>query len=641
MRRIGTTLAVGVILLAAGMAVFGLYLSWQAFLELCPNKDVLHWDGNLRAVLVLDRYQMLLDGRIGEVVVSHFGSHTWPPLRPLLSLILFGVMGPNMVADVAISFVFFALLFLAVLLASARMSDSLWGAATVFFFAVAMLLHTRELNAYALASMLETQGMFFLVLCVWALFLLYERDQLADTAGGTVGRLAGKGSRAILGLIVRPAGVPVASRRVVFWLLVLGVQGLTFTKYPYAVILFVAVGLFEVLRAPYRWWGIASELWASHYRGLRRLLIVAFVLVVVALMAAGKVGYLGVNTKVTKRVIYLISLAIFIDFNSYLFRSRGSATTLFPASIREFYIAGILPTLVWIFIHPDRFSAILGGQFWIGTTIVRQTLFETLGYLFQPSWPAILILAAGPAVLLGRFLSASGSAADRWRETIRRPDLAVLAVCWLMFIAQDLFNPNKQDRHVYHIVPALLLASAVVIQGGGGLLWGRLGSVIAGAVLLAVAVVPTISPSGMAAHGYRRERHFCYTDVRPEIFAEARWAAGQLSPPNARFVTINDFHEIPVVMSPRNQASEIDLLLRMRALRMGGRLQSDSRHRFPSWKGFDHLILLAPNCDLPELRTKVVRRSRETGSRLTRTRRAVHPSGQLCLDQWRIDSAEQ
>lgn len=634
MRKLERILSMLVIAAALVSCVWALQTSWETFLTKCPNKDVLHWDGNLRTALVLDRYQQVRDGNLGEVVRSHLRANTWPPLRPLISLALFLVTDPDLVTDVGISFVFFALTFAAVLVASLRMSATLFAGACSFAAVVGVLLHTKELNAYALASMLETQGMFFLVLSVLFLFLLYERARALEARSAAVDAAP----RQI------PANRPFSplSVRALWWGLFLSVQGLVFTKYPYAIILFVSVILFEFIREPLRWLRIGHELLATHYRGVRRVLILAFVGIVIGLLIAGRIGYLGVNTRVTKRLIYIVCVVIFIDFNAYAFFSRERARVLFPESIRLFYLAGVLPALTWIFINPDRFSTVLGGQFWVGTAKLRGTLFETLGYLFQPAWPALVLLGLGILGMKYFFLrrqstplSAAGLSA-RWAECVRRPEVAALLICWLMYIAQDLFNPNKQDRHVYHIVPMLLLCSLVSFQSamgdfgpGRGVLWRPGGGVL----VLLLGCVPLLGAGGLLTGGYTGVRYFCYTDVERDIFAEARWTAAQLHP-GKKYIVINYFHFIPLTVGKRNQASEMDVLLRMRAIETGGRVFSDHRFHRRDWSNFDFLLVVSPDCGARAVREQVAKRAAETGTTLRMSTRSVRSGGGVCTEQW-------
>lgn len=632
MRRIEFIFGVVLSALAAVAAAYGLVLTWQAFGEMCPNKDVLHWDGNLRMALVLDRYQYFADGNFWETFVSHLRANTWPPLRPFIALLLFAAFGPSAIIDVALSLLFFAATFLALLYGSWRLSRSPLAAGACFFVVSSLLLHTRELNAYALAGMLETQGMFFLVVALISLFGLYrlQSEDLPLLQGANGPSPAAATASRQRGLVIGTA---------------FGVVGLGLTKYPYAIMLFLAYATYEFIRDPQGWWSFATDLLKDHYRGWRRLLLVGFLLVVVGLLVAGKVGYLGVNTRLTKRLIYLVCLVIFVDFNFYAYRARAELVQRISLPVRVFYLAGILPTLTWILINPDRFSTVLGGQFWVGTAQIRRTLFETLPYLFQPAVTVLALLALGVlglalALLHERATPTTGSGPTWWTRAVQRPEVAIFMVAWLQYMLQDLFNPNKQDRHVYHMLPALLLSSTILFQAALRMWRGRNTSLqwlrpVSGAALITIALVPMVTRAGLPTGGYTQSRYFCYTDTTHSIFEQARWVADQFDA-RRRTVVINAFHELPFSPNQRNQASEIDVLLRMRALAAGGRVYSDHRFRWKSWDSFERLLVVAPQCNLPSVGRRLSQRSAKVGAELTRLEERKDASGSVCLESFAI-----
>ena len=148
------------VLAAAWLARLALEASWAHFAEFCPNTDVLSWDANLRMLTVLDQYQDFRDGSWFSALWPLIDAPTWPPLRNVISLIVFWLhpTGPNTLIDVSISFVFYVLVFPSILLIAFEISRDWLRAAVIFFFATVLLIQSRQLPVFGVSAMLETQG---------------------------------------------------------------------------------------------------------------------------------------------------------------------------------------------------------------------------------------------------------------------------------------------------------------------------------------------------------------------------------------------------------------------------------------------------------------------------------------------------
>lgn len=659
-------LEIGAGLLIAGATLWGvgdaLAQSRATFLEYCTSRDVLQPDGNIRMTEALDRYQDLRDGRYLRFVRSFFTGDTWPPLRPTLALALFLVFQPDAVLDASVSLVFYALLFPSLAFIAVRLARSWIGGAGLFALIAALLVHSREFAAYANASMLETQGMFFLL---WTIYFLAE--MLRECYGA------------------RPPSVDESDRRVsrlVFAGLLASFLGLTFTKYPYAIMLFLALAAYEALRDPRGLTRLVTTLLDQHYRGWRRAALAVVALAFVSILAAGKLGYAGLNSKSVKYGIWFFSAVIFVDLAVFAFRRRALALSAAPAALRYIYLCGILPAFAWILSHPDRFSSIIGGQFWLPpagmdvSLLFRKTFFETLFFhVFIP--PALFagLLAAGGAALLvlaifaARALSPGVSRGEEERPGtrllqllepafrlaegplagFRSPAFFALAIVWLQFFAQELFSPNKQDRHIYHLLPALGLYSGLAVfaalaalrerrGNAAAVAPGGIGASLAGLACLGLAVFAAVRPGGVFSAGYSDfgVREFCFTGRAPEFFEPARWAAAQL-PADRRTVLINAMNTAPFELHQREQTTELDLLLRMRALAGGGAVRNDNRHVWRNWSEFDRLLAITPACLDESGRAQIRARAAAVGVRLGEPLRELrHPGGRLCLLEYSL-----
>src|SRR5690606_34737318 len=126
-----------------------------------------------------------------------------------------------------ISLVFFVLLLASLPLAVGLITDFSWGAAAGGL-AILLMLSGTELMRYAFSAMLETQGMFFML---WACFFIVRLYDSTRTF-----------SRWDL------AGLAVAF------------QGVMHTKYPYGVMLLIAVAGLELVRNPRQYGQLAVTL---------------------------------------------------------------------------------------------------------------------------------------------------------------------------------------------------------------------------------------------------------------------------------------------------------------------------------------------------------------------------------------------
>ena len=235
--------------------------NWQAFLEICPITDLLTWDENIRLTAVYDQYQDYRDGKIWRATLPFLEAATWPPLRPIFSLILLASPGewPITWKDSFLGLAFYALCFPSIIYIVSRISGSFLFGSLVSIFVLALSLHTSETPAYSLSSMLETQGMFILLWVYWGLYKLY--DSVKDLKPGES----------------LPTGSKVAA--LVSAVLIL----LFFTKYPYGLLLFISIFLFELISRFPEWIGFVRFSVKVHYKGIRLLFLVVVVLLVLSL----------------------------------------------------------------------------------------------------------------------------------------------------------------------------------------------------------------------------------------------------------------------------------------------------------------------------------------------------------------------
>lgn len=156
-----------------------IWKNWSAFLNICPIKDLLTWDENIRLNQLLDQYQDFRDGRYWRGFFPFLEASTWPPLRSIFSLFMLWGPGdwPITWKDSFLGLIFYALCFPTIIYISFRITGSLVFSGAISIFILAMSLHTTETPAYSLSSMLETQGMFVLLWVYFSLYRLYDSVQ--------------------------------------------------------------------------------------------------------------------------------------------------------------------------------------------------------------------------------------------------------------------------------------------------------------------------------------------------------------------------------------------------------------------------------------------------------------------------------
>lgn len=646
--------------------------SWAHFVELCPNTDVLSWDANLRMLTVLDQFQDFRSGDWLRALFPLFDAPTWPPLRAVIALVVFGLNpgGPDTLLDVAISFVFYVLVFPSMLIIAFELSRDWLRASVIFFFSAVLMLHTRELPVFSVSAMLETQGMFFMLWTLFYLHKVYERHEYREAS-----------------VILRERRDLPGKRRFVWGLLIFS-QGLFHTKYPYGVMLILALIALEILRNPRQLVDLVLLYLTRHMLGRQWFHYLLNALKILALLAFAYaiIQRADIPAKTVRYALYAVVLVFFIDFNVYLIQYRWPLRRLMDGVTRHVYLAVILPAAVWMLLQPDRVSSILGTQQHVQDA--SRSFFASLGAdIFDDSRPFLIFLACallalgvlGFQALRRRFSFAAANPSEEATfedqvnagatsargpkyvgpteilervEALGRPLMAVTVALLLQFVILEILTGNKQLRHIYHLIPAILILIGAwvmrlprLIPGGKDApqAFARLRRIsVALALILPIfGVLPLLVRSGGLLAGppseeYLASRPMCFTGPKRENFEPVRWFTLRVDP-DRRYIFRNSFHELNTPQYARVLASEFDLLFRLRTFD-SGTVRNDSRFQWSDWSDFDHLLLLTTSCVDPVQDALLKQRTEKLGVRLTPTARHIyqHPKGPLCLREYRL-----
>lgn len=540
------------------------FFVWEsAYQEKCVNKDLLNWDGNLRFTSVVEFNRDIREGRIGPPLLELLQSPTWPPLRKAISLFLsFFSENPDPVVDTHISTVFSLLLLIALPLMGwviLRKEEGLWSGA----IAGLIVLTMKEFPLYSFAAMLETQGMLFFLLACGAYYL--NRD-----AGFASGR--GKGH------------VP--------WILFLGFFGLYMTKYPYGILFILSVLVIESISYLARFRQLLVRGILPHY-WLRWNLVFPLLLIFAAGVFVLK-GPLGLpeGSKFYKQLLYGSLLLLFVDLNVHLFRHRTLIRTMLLAHQIRLYAFGILPVAVWFLSSPDRFGAFLGAGLHVqeeGRIFLWSLLTETVDSAFL--MPLVLAILAAGMIIISR-------GRRNLRTWVRDPMNAVVLVILGNLLLLEVLTANKQLRHIYHLVPAFLLFSFLVLfkryrpghsrpgiisaRGAVGEASGLMITLFLG---LGFAFFPGLLGANPAQH------NVCFSGEDRAIVAPARRVAAQV--PKDAVVVLNTFHDLNAPKPGRLLASEMDLLIRYRT---AGRARNESSYELRNWDRFHYFVFISHSC---------------------------------------------
>ncbi|TGK00031.1 hypothetical protein EHQ53_04220 [Leptospira langatensis] len=630
------------------LAATGIMVSknWQAFLEICPITDLLTWDENIRLTAVYDQFQDLRDGKIWRGILPFLEAATWPPLRPIFSLALLATPGswPITWKDSFLGLAFYALCFPSIIYIASRITGSYIFGGLVSLFILAMSLHTSETPAYSLSSMLETQGMLSLLWVYFGLYKLY--DSVKDLKQGEA--------------LPKDSRVPI--------LVSVTLLLLFFTKYPYGLLLFISIFLYELISRFPEWIGFVRFAIRNHYKGLRLAFLIIVVLLVLSLPVLRVVTNWNLDQKSFKKVLYLLTVLVFLDFNYFLYKTRKEIGSVTPSSIRILYLYAILPSFFWLFANLDRVMSLVNAQM-IVNKFVRSfilSLFESpekkfpASHVFAEPWIFRLFFFFSIAILFywiysrrsektpapklgGETEAGKTSFLDKalsklqnrtWPSFAKDPLFAITIIVFLQYIVIDASTGNKQLRHVFYPLPALLLILSFwfyrFIQLSSNV-W-KIASICVSLFFFFWAGSLFFRDGGLLSSTYFSANQFCLKGFDTATFQPARDFAKVIDP-NGKYIAFNAFHEEENFQIPgRILASEFDLLFRQKTV-SNGKYRNDSKYRWKNWDEFDKALYVGPSCELPE---KYIERVQSLGYGLEPSLEMKHPSGNYCLREFRL-----
>jgi hypothetical protein len=615
-------------------------IAWSYFIQNCPNQDVLTWDENIRLITVLDQYSDFHLGRIGSAIFPFFESPTWPPLRSFLTLALLYIpTGYSViVADSFFGLVFLGLSFGSIGIVSYKLTRNYLYAGLITLVSIAFLIHTFEVPAYSLSSMLETQAMFASVWCFYYLFRMYEN--------------------------------PNSFSNYVRWGIGLSLLFFFFTKYPYGLMLFIALGIVEILRSPSRFRQIFLHAWQNHYTGIRRILLILILLTVASLPILKRLHMVNPDLRIYKLMFYYLSLPVFLDFNYYIWKHRKQLEIISPKTINAIYVLGIMPSLFWIYLNPDRVTSLIGASNIVNK--FTKSFFYSLiaspsGDIFLPlavfdnSLPIrSLVIASFVSmfvyILLKQksqqtekglqdsspkigFLAKIEFLENKYLTILKDPLICLTLIIFLQIFILEITTPNKQQRYVLQFIPSIVLLGGLWILRPmlDGYLKGRwqIAWQIFSALVFLICIGTFASERGFWTKNYNHERYYCLRGEDSSIFEPVRWMDQNL-PLDQNLILVNGFHDDIHFDKPgRLLASEIDVVIRMSRYK-NHIVRNDHKYNIKNWNDYETLVTIGPNCSDSFIEEKIKKRALKLGVELQKKSISEHGSGNYCMIQYTI-----
>ncbi|HMV45872.1 MAG TPA: hypothetical protein PK079_07105 [Leptospiraceae bacterium] len=417
--------------------ILSLYFLFSEFNTICPNKDFLSWDADLRFIKTLKLMDSIRHFEFLSFAFQLLDSPTWPILRNLIQIVVFFASGVSTTSDTVITLVTFAILLGLAIHVLFYLLDKKWISVLLFLPVWLSVFLSPPILIYTFSAMLEVQGAVFFLASVYYLHLFYRDDEF-----------------------IRNKSILIK--------LSLSTFALFQTKYPYGylfivamLVLHVSLYLDETVLFFTRYIAFISHNLKKQYRLLLViLLIVSYILFPESLLKGKTKNYIK----------YLIILLLSFDFYLYLNHQMSQLLNLKFNRLIGIFQWVFLPIVVFVLIHPDRFSSssstlghIQSEGHAVGEVVEKGldyylVFFKTLSsQAFIPEWVGILFLIGLiVGVVIGYIQYYKNKKIELYFLFSLFPILTILILTF--------FTPNHQARHIYHLLPTISIAFMLLLS---------------------------------------------------------------------------------------------------------------------------------------------------------------------------------
>ncbi|WCL48546.1 hypothetical protein [Leptospira sp. GIMC2001] len=391
------------------------YIDWIFFSNSCPNIRQIGWDPASRFLASLDIAFGIRSGYLWVPFAHIFDSPTWPAIRSLLeSLLILGYGADPIISIFLTKVTETVLIFSIAIVFFVKFSNWI---DSIFYFLVFVLLYYSipSILLFSYSGMLEIQGALFMIATLVSMQLYETRKNK----------------------ILFPISV--------FLLLQ--------TKYPYVLMFLMAFTIylpFIYLKEIQNSFEIFSKNFKIHIQRNVRLLFLPIPLV---LFLLGKFDLLNWSPKLSSYLVYLVFLLVLLDVFVFIFRNQ---VELKLRSSNLFYFLKwiYLPSIAWLIIHPDRFVAttntVLLEQGDSNIFFYLQTMTNELFFLY----PLLVLLAISISYNLWKYKNKYFTALS----------FTTIAFFWIILILLSFSSSNRQERHILHLYPMLIMGFALNLE---------------------------------------------------------------------------------------------------------------------------------------------------------------------------------
>lgn len=542
------------------LSILFYYFSAQFYLlydQNCTNKDFLTWDPELRYILTLKMMNFIREGKIHSYIFQFLDSPHWPSLRNVLESIVFTFTGHSPVVLTLITFFFYLLLPIgALFLFWKEKQKSILSILLLTLYLLA-LLQADSLLLYSFTGMLEVQGAFLFIFTTYYLSKVYSEPEFIKKDSNK-------------------------------WLVFGSVFLLYQTKYPYGYLLVLFLFLFEVIFFPKQSFGFALEYFSSLkniYKNPRWLIAI------LAILSLFLPSHL-LKGKTASYLRYLFMLSLVIDFLFFFYKRSSKQST---ERIEFLFKYAILPIVIWMFIHPDRFGSYSGQithvesqGFNPGQEIIKDKDYYFL-FFTEFVWNSFSQFHLGYAVLVFNLISFfSGILIYLRRKSISYSFFAS-TVCLFTFLELSLFTTNRLARHTYHLYPTMILSFVFFILENYNAHKKSL------TALSLISVLLFSYPFLMKPDYYISRTEVCYTGYDRKDYTTPLWMESIAKEKlNRNTILFNELSPLHV-----NKA-DTEYLLSKISYDRKIRLTIDPKRKIEDLEKFDEIWIPSNHCNLPK-----------------------------------------
>ncbi|MCX7998473.1 MAG: hypothetical protein N3A69_05900, partial [Leptospiraceae bacterium] len=396
----------------------------------CENKEYLTWDPELRYIYSLALLDSLRRLEILEFIKLLLDTPTWPPLRNLLHVVLFGVFGHSPLLDVYLSLGEFLVLdsiltFIA--LGFGKTYQDKW----TNFLLVKFLYLSPTLLLYSFSGMLEIQGGLFLTLTTLYFSVIFSMRK-------TLPRLTTFFGFSFLSLYL--------------------------TKYPYGYMFLISSGALLIFYEKQVFLKLLER-----YRKNPLIFHIPLILAFIFLLVYTFIPKVYLTRKLPQYFKFSIGLLLFLEALIFFVKEKNLIQKLNP-KLFSYLTWTFLPVGVWTFSHSDRFGSsnstinhIQAEGELIGKIVSKNFEYYTFfcRILFKEIWIKQELGIFLGSMLLAVFLMKLKSVFYSKKITA---SFWIMLLFLLQIIQLTFLTPNHQARHVYHLIPLLFLSFIFVIR---------------------------------------------------------------------------------------------------------------------------------------------------------------------------------